>query len=67
MIETVVNYVLFGMLVAGLIVGADEGVLYVRAEYPESITAIEAAIAEVEAAGYCGHSIAGSDFSFQFK
>jgi NADH:ubiquinone oxidoreductase subunit F (NADH-binding) len=59
--------VLFGMLVAGLIVGADEGVLYVRAEYPESITAIEAAIAEVEAAGYCGQRIAGSDFSFQFK
>ncbi len=36
--------VLFGMYISGLHVGADTGVLYIRGEYPESITAIANAI-----------------------
>jgi NADH:ubiquinone oxidoreductase subunit F (NADH-binding) len=58
---------LFGMLVAGRIVGADEGVVYLRAEYPESIAAVKQAIADIEAAGFAGEAICGSDFSFTFK
>jgi NADH-quinone oxidoreductase subunit F len=36
--------VLFGILTSAYIVGADYGVLYIRAEYPESIASIQAAI-----------------------
>lgn len=59
--------VLFGMLVAGWIVGADEGVLYVRAEYPESVATMQRAVEEAEAAGFVGENIAGSGFNFRFK
>ncbi|MDA0991517.1 MAG: formate dehydrogenase [Verrucomicrobia bacterium] len=58
---------LFGMLLAGYVVGADEGVVYIRAEYPQSIAAVKEAIAELEAAGFCGKRICGSGFSFQFR
>lgn len=38
--------VLFGMYMAGLVVGADTGVLYIRGEYPDSIRKVKAAIDE---------------------
>jgi len=38
--------VLFGMLMAGITVGADTGVLYIRGEYPDSIRKISKAIQE---------------------
>ncbi len=41
--------VLGGMLAAARIIGAAEGVLYIRAEYPEAIQAMQAAIARFEA------------------
>lgn len=59
--------VLFGMLVGGYCVGAEDGVLYIRAEYPESQEAIAAAIGELEAAGLVGENILGSGFNFRFK
>ena len=59
--------VLFGMIVAGYLAGADIGVLYIRAEYPESIRAIEAAIAELYAGDLLGDRILGKDFSFRLK
>lgn len=59
--------VLFGMMVAGYCVGAEDGVLYIRGEYPESLVAVAAAIEQIEAAGYLGDSIKGSGFNFRFK
>lgn len=59
--------VLLGMLVAGYVVGASEGVLYIRAEYPESIAVTEQAITALTAAGLLGHNILNSGFSFAFK
>jgi NADH:ubiquinone oxidoreductase subunit F (NADH-binding)/NADH:ubiquinone oxidoreductase subunit E len=59
--------VLFGMLIAGYIVGASRGVLYIRGEYPESIKIIQRAINELEAEGLHGENIAGTDFDFRFK
>ena len=32
--------VLFGMIICGYVIGSDEGVLYIRGEYPKSIEAI---------------------------
>ncbi len=58
---------LLGMLIAGYIVGARIGVLYIRGEYPESIRAMRQAIEEIRQAGYLGENIAGSGFSFDFK
>jgi NADH-quinone oxidoreductase subunit F len=59
--------VLFGMLIAGYIVGASRGVLYIRGEYPESIKIIQNAIDDLETAGLHGENIAGTDFDFRFK
>jgi NADH:ubiquinone oxidoreductase subunit F (NADH-binding) len=58
--------VLFGMLIAGYVVGANEGALYIRAEYPDSVTSIQDAIDEMEKAGYAGDNIACTGFSFHF-
>ena len=40
--------VLFGMYMAGLIVGANTGVLYIRGEYPDSIRIVNDAIVELK-------------------
>ncbi|MFA6989770.1 MAG: NADH-quinone oxidoreductase subunit NuoF [Candidatus Gastranaerophilaceae bacterium] len=52
-----------GMAIAAYAVGADEGYLYVRAEYPLSIKRLKIAIAQAEERGYLGSNILGSDFS----
>jgi NADH-quinone oxidoreductase subunit F len=59
--------VLFGMMMAGFIGGADKGVLYIRAEYPESVRIVNDAIAELREKGYLGDNIFGSGFNFEFK
>jgi NADH:ubiquinone oxidoreductase subunit F (NADH-binding) len=59
--------VLLGMMVAGWFCGAGVGVLYIRAEYPDSITRINAAIDELKSAGWLGKNIQGSGFDFEFK
>jgi NADH-quinone oxidoreductase subunit F len=59
--------VLLGMMVAGWLTGAETGILYIRAEYPESVRIIDAAIAQLYAAGLLGRDIAGSGFNFALK
>ncbi|MDC1052279.1 NADH-ubiquinone oxidoreductase-F iron-sulfur binding region domain-containing protein, partial [Flavobacteriaceae bacterium] len=59
--------VLFGMLISGYVTGAKYGILYIRAEYPESVTIIQNAIKELEKNYLIGSNIKGSDFSFNFK
>ena len=59
--------VLFGMIVAGYIVGSEIGVLYIRAEYPDSIAAIERSIRELQDRDLLGDDILGSGFSFRLK
>ncbi|MBP7407299.1 MAG: NAD(P)H-dependent oxidoreductase subunit E, partial [Flavobacteriales bacterium] len=41
--------VLLGMMIAGYCVGADTGVLYIRAEYPEAVDIVKQAVADIEA------------------
>ena len=36
--------VIFGMVICGLVIGSDEGVLYIRGEYPKSIEALNGSI-----------------------
>jgi NADH:ubiquinone oxidoreductase subunit F (NADH-binding) len=59
--------VLLGMMVAGWYAGAATGILYIRAEYPDSLTVINQAIADLQAAGLLGDNILGSGFSFRLK
>jgi NADH-quinone oxidoreductase subunit F len=58
---------LLGMMLAGYITGASAGVLYIRGEYPESISVMTEAIDAISSAGLLGDNILGSGFSFRFK
>ena len=59
--------VLFGMIAAGWFAGAQVGVLYIRAEYPDSVTRMNAAVQELRDAGWLGKNIQGSGFDFEIK
>ncbi len=54
-----------GMIIAGYAVGAQEGYIYVRAEYPLAISRLKIAIAQAEEAGLLGENILGSGYSFK--
>lgn len=54
-----------GMAIAAFAIGADEGYIYVRAEYPLAIKRLRKAIADAEAANFLGKNIMGTDFSFE--
>ena len=53
-----------GMLIAAYAVGAQEGYIYVRAEYPLAVKRLQIAIAQAEQMQLIGDHIMGSDFSF---
>ena len=53
-----------GMLIAGYITGASEGIVYARAEYPLAVRRLKAAIATVRECGLLGTDIFGKGFSF---
>lgn len=59
--------VLEGMMVAGYAIGADEGVIYCRAEYPLAIKRLNLAIEEAEKMGLMGDNILGSGFNFTVR
>lgn len=53
-----------GMMIAAYAVGAQEGYIYVRAEYPLAISRLKNAIAQAEEKGLLGDNILGTDFAF---
>lgn len=54
-------YVLIeGMTIAGLAVGATQGYIYVRSEYPQAIATLQAAIECAREAGWLGEDVHGS-------
>lgn len=56
--------VIEGMAIAGYAVGATQGYVYVRAEYPLAVKRLKLAIKQAERAGLLGKSICGTSFSF---
>ncbi len=56
--------VLEAMAIAGYAVGADEGYIYVRAEYPIAVERLNIAIAQARKYGLLGKNILGSGFDF---
>lgn len=63
-LESDPHRVLEGMLIAAYAVGASEGYIYVRAEYPLAIQRLRTAIRQAERLGLIGSSICGTRFNF---
>ncbi len=59
--------VIFGMVICAYVIGSDEGVLYIRGEYPKSIEALNGSINLLKEAGLLGKKILGTDFSFDLN
>ena len=64
LIEGDPHSLLEGMTICGYSVGASEGYVYCRAEYPLAIKRLKLAIAQAEEYGLLGDNILGTDFSF---
>jgi len=63
-LESDPHRVLEGMAIAAYAVGASEGYIYVRAEYPLAIKRLRNAIKQAERSGFLGQNIGGARFSF---
>ena len=59
--------VLEAMAIAGYAIGASEGYIYVRAEYPIAVKRLEIAIAQAHEYGLLGENIFGTGFNFDIK
>ena len=59
--------ILEAMAIAGYAVGADEGEIYIRAEYPLAVNRLRIAISQATEAGLLGDNILGSNFSFHIN
>jgi NADH-quinone oxidoreductase subunit F len=59
--------VLEGLILCGFAVGANDGVIYIRAEYPHAQARMQQAIVEAREAGILGASVMGSGFGFEAR
>ncbi|HTU01589.1 MAG TPA: NADH-ubiquinone oxidoreductase-F iron-sulfur binding region domain-containing protein, partial [Candidatus Sulfotelmatobacter sp.] len=59
--------VIEGLVIGAFAVGAHEGAIYVREEYPLAVTNLTAAIAAARKAALLGENILGSDFAFDLR
>jgi NADH:ubiquinone oxidoreductase subunit F (NADH-binding)/ferredoxin-like protein FixX len=60
------NSVLEGMLIGAYTIGAQEGYIYIRAEYPLAIERLRIALKQMAEFGLVGKNILGSNFNFEF-
>ena len=61
------HLVLEAMAICGYAIGASEGIIYIRAEYPLAIKRLLIAVEQAEKMGLLGQNIFGSDFSFKIR
>ena len=66
-LESDPHSVLEGMMIAAYAVGADEGFIYCRAEYPLAIKRLKIALMQCRDRGFLGKKIFGSNFNFEIK
>ena len=59
--------VLFGMVICAYIIGSKQGFLYIRGEYPESITITNDSLARLRELGLLGNNILGTGFDFDMN
>ncbi|MHB8840277.1 MAG: NADH-ubiquinone oxidoreductase-F iron-sulfur binding region domain-containing protein [Candidatus Aquicultor sp.] len=66
-LESDPHSVIEGMLIAAYAMGASEGYVYCRAEYPLAVRRVKLAISQARKRGLLGKSILGTDFNFDLK
>jgi len=59
--------VIEGIIIGGYAVGAKNGIIYIRAEYPLAVKRLEKAINDAKEHGFLGENILGSGFSFNIE
>lgn len=59
--------ILEGMAIGGYAIGAQQGFIYIRAEYPLAIKRLEIALIDARREGFLGKNILGSNFSFDIE
>ena len=59
--------VLFGMVICAYIIGSKQGFMYIRGEYPESITITNDALAKLRELELLGDNILGTGFDFDMN
>lgn len=67
LMETQPHLVLEGMALCAYAVGAQQGYLFIRGEFPEATARLQTAIDEAVAAGCLGDAIMGSGFTFHIE
>jgi len=65
LMESDPHRILEGMAIAGYAIGADQGYIYVRGEYPVAAQRLRKAIKDAERAGLLGSRVLDSSFSFR--
>jgi len=55
------------MIIAGYCIGANKGVIYIRAEYPIAVARLEIAMAQAREYGFIGKNIFGTGFEFDLE
>jgi NADH-quinone oxidoreductase subunit F len=66
-LESDPHQVIEGMIIAGYAIGAEQGYIYVRAEYPLAIERIQIALKQAKELGFLGDNILGGDFEFHIE
>jgi formate dehydrogenase iron-sulfur subunit len=56
-----------GMTIAGIAVGATQGYIYIRSEYPHAVAVMNDAIAAAHKGGMLGNKVAGSAHAFELE
>ena len=56
-----------GMMIAARAIGADEGLIYVRAEYPLAVKRLRRAVADAEETGLLGDDLFGTGIAFRIN
>jgi len=56
--------VIEGLTIAAYAIGASEGYIYVRAEYPMAVSRLGTALNQAQGSGFTGNNVLGSGFSF---
>jgi len=59
--------VIEAMTICGYCIGADKGLVYIRAEYPLAIQRLKVALDQARAYGLLGHNILGTPFGFDIE
>ncbi|MCX7927804.1 MAG: FAD-dependent oxidoreductase [Candidatus Omnitrophica bacterium] len=66
-IESDPHMLIEGMIIGAYAMGAKEGIIYIRAEYPLAVLRLKQAIKQAEEYGILGSKILGTEFSFSLR